>query len=66
MNLSVLHGANGVAVRKPVGEPKQELIDVQTVMSNSNHVTSFHHVPDLVNKYNIISNLTDTLIEWLG
>ena len=32
-NRSALHGANGVAVRKPVGGPKQELIDVQTVMN---------------------------------
>ena len=53
MNRSVLHGANGVAVRKPVGEPKQELIDVQTLMSKSNRATSFHPVPDLVNKQSI-------------
>ena len=56
MNRSVLHGANGVAVRKPVGEQKQELINVQTVMNKLDHVTSFHRVPDLVNKLNITLN----------
>ena len=45
---------NGIAVRKLVGESKQELIDVQTVMSKLKDVTSFHLVPDLVNKHNII------------
>ena len=54
MNRSVLHGVNGVAVRKPVGELKLELIDVQTVMNKLKDATSFRLVPDLVNKHNII------------
>ena len=50
---SVLHGVNGAPVRKPVGEPRKELIDVQAVMNKLKHVTSFHRVQDLVNKHNI-------------
>ena len=46
-----------MAVRKPVGELKLELIDVQTVMNKLKDVTSFHLVPDLVNKHNIIFGL---------
>ena len=45
-----VHGANGVVVQKHVGELKQELIDVRTVMSKLRDVTSFHLVPDLVTK----------------
>ena len=56
MNWCVLHGANGVAVHKPVGEQKQELIHVQAVMNKLKHATSFHPVQDLVNKNAIIFN----------
>ena len=49
-----VHGANGVVVQKHVGESKQELIDVRTVMNKLRDATSFHLVPDLVNKHNII------------
>ena len=55
MNRFVL-GPNGAVVQKPAGELKQELINVQTVMNKSNRATSFHLVPDPVNKLNITLN----------
>ena len=49
-----VHGANGAVVQKHVGESKQELVDVRIVKNKLRDVTSFHLVPDLVNKHNII------------
>ena len=45
-----VHGVNGAVVQKRVGEQKQELIHVQTVMNKLKHATSCHRVPDLVNQ----------------
>ena len=71
MNRSVLHGVNGVAVLKPAGESKQELIDVQTVMNKLKNVTSgegdsrFHLVP-VVNEHHIILDEKDSEILFPG
>ena len=53
MSLSARLGVNGAPVHKPVGEPRQERIDVQAEMIKLKHAISFHRVQDLVNKHNI-------------